>query len=46
MTTFETKCGHSVRASLVKAKGGTQAGRGQVRVSGASDALQCGYKCL
>ena len=46
MQSFETTCGHFVKILPVQSRGGHQEGRWQVRVSGPSITLQCGFKCL
>ena len=46
MQTFETSCGHVVKIVPVQSRGGSQEGRWQVRISGPSITLQCGFKCL
>ena len=46
MQSIETTCGHFVKILLVQSRGGHQEGRWQVRVSGPSITLQCGFKCL
>ena len=46
MQSFETSCGHFVKVIPVRSCGGTQEGRWQVRVSGPSINLHCGFKCL
>ena len=46
MQTFQTTCGHFVKILPVQTRGGLQEGRWQVRVSGPSIMLQCGFKCL
>ena len=46
MNSFSTKCGHFVKMLPVQSRGGQQEGRWQVRISGPTITLQCGFKCL
>ena len=46
MDFFETTCGHCVRIRPVQQSGGPQEGKWQLRLSGPSITLQCGFKCL
>ena len=46
MQSFETSCGHFVKVRTVQSRGGSEEGRWQVRVSGPSITLKCGFKCL
>ena len=46
MIFFETTCGHYVKIMPVQQLGGSQEGRWQLRVSGPSITLRCGFKCL
>ena len=46
MQSFETLCGHFVKVRIVQSRGGSQEGCWQIRVSGPSITLKCGFKCL
>ena len=46
MQSFETSCRHFVKIIPVQSCGGSQGGSWQVRVSGPSITLKCGFKCL
>ena len=46
MDFFETTCGHYVKIRQVQQLGGPQEGKWQLRISGPSITMQCGFKCL